>query len=111
LPTSKKLTELTTEFKQGNENVKLTLEDDEKISSQLKTLERKHLLAYAIAMDHYHHEKNPKMLGGIDDSRTALHTEELRNHMNNFMQRYPELDSIAKCNELMNKYKIEFKDN
>jgi hypothetical protein len=102
--------ELMNKFNQAKNATFKLFAGEDKISSQVKTLDRRHTLAYALSMDHYDSEKNPDKMGGIDDFVDAMHTEELKLYITKYLQMYPELDSIAKCEELMKKYGIEFKD-
>jgi len=107
----KRIKELTALYSQG-QNIRLSLADNDKILENIKSFDRKHIKAYAIAMDHYDLERNPERVGGIDDYIGQIHTAEIIEYIERFIGTYPELNSKSKIEgELMKKYGIEFKDD
>lgn len=69
------------------------------------TLERSSLIAYALAMDSYSHEKQPR-IGGIHDYVNQLEDNQIRNFILKQAQNFPELNSRIAVEGLIKKYNI-----
>jgi len=71
----------------------------------LRTLERKTLISYALAMDEYSHEKVPR-IGGIHDYVYNLSDIEITNFIILQSEKFPELNSKLAIDGLVQKYGI-----
>jgi hypothetical protein len=105
---AQKLRELTAQFN-GGEMMRKIVTDDQAVSQIISTLDRSHIVAYAIALDHYELELRPDRTGGIDDTVLALPTDELKQYLLDYLNKYFEVDSVSKLEALMKKYGVEFK--
>jgi len=76
----------------------------------VRSLDRKNLIAYALAMDEYSHEKSPR-IGGVDDYVYKLNDSEIRNFILKQAETYPELNSKMAVEGLVKKYAISVRDN
>jgi len=75
----------------------------------VRSLDRKSLISFALAMDEYSHEKNPR-LGGIDDYVYTLQDQEIANFILKQAEQYPELNSRSAVSGLVTKYNITVRD-
>jgi hypothetical protein len=71
----------------------------------VRGLSRQSLIAYALAMDEYSHQKSPR-LGGIHDYVNTLQDEEIRNFILKQAETYPELNSRIAVEGLIKKFNI-----
>jgi HD superfamily phosphohydrolase YqeK len=72
----------------------------------VRALDRQSLIAYALAMDEYSHEKSPR-LGGIHDYVNTLQDEEIRNFILKQAETFPELNNRIAVEGLVKKYNIK----
>jgi len=75
----------------------------------VRSLNRTSLIAYALAMDEYSHEKKPR-LGGIDDYVYTLQDQEIANFILKQAEQFPELNSKFAVDGLVSKYNITVRD-
>jgi len=75
----------------------------------VKSLDRKSLIAYALAMDEYSHEKSPRM-GGVDDYIYSLKDQEISNFILKQADQFPELNNKIAVEGLVKKYNITVRD-
>jgi len=75
----------------------------------LRTLNRKSLISYALAMDAYDHEKNPR-LGGLHDYVYSLQDQEITKFINEAASKYPELNSKQAIESAITRFNIQVKD-
>jgi len=75
----------------------------------VRSLNRKSLIAFALAMDNYSHEKSPR-LGGIEDYVYTLQDQEIANFILKQAEQFPELNSRTAVEGLVRKYNITVRD-
>jgi HD superfamily phosphohydrolase YqeK len=76
----------------------------------VRSLDRSSLIAYALAMDNYSHEKQPRF-GGIHDYVYQLEDNQIRNFILKQAQNYPELNNRIAVEGLIKKYNIKVTSN
>ena len=93
----------------GNSTTPIVSNENEAIRGGIhdivRSLDRKSLISWALAMDKYNHEKQPGR-GGIDDYVNKLEDNEIRNFIFKQVQSYPELNSRMAIEGLIKKFNI-----